>query len=464
MSTEIQSKAFKQAVLFSERIRIVGLLCTLFVLLLVILVRFLALGSQQQKEFLPKVIILMAFYIAYEFIMLMIVNRLIKTERDLPSWAWGVNLFIELLLPTIGLLMLTGSSFMGPYRALIAPAMLLYFLFIILSTLRLNPALSCFTGIFATLGFLTVLFYTYRQYPNPAPNQDVFSLPVYLTHAVMILIGGFIAGAVAREIRKHVTAALREAETRRKVELMERDLNIARSIQQGLLPEHSPELEGFEIAGWSQPADQTGGDYYDWQQLPDGRIAISLADVTGHGIGPALVTAVCRAYSRASFPTGEETGVILDRINELLVEDLSSERFVTFVVALFDPTKSNIHLLSAGHGPLLLYTAADDQVQNFNAHDIPLGIAADIGYGPAQEIELAPGDIVVLITDGFFEWTNTNGEQFGLARLRKAVRAAKDLPAQEIISRLYDEVIKFSDGTKQQDDLTAVIIKRIIVR
>ncbi|MHC4266138.1 MAG: cache domain-containing protein [Planctomycetota bacterium] len=241
---------------------------------------------------------------------------------------------------------------------------------------------------------------------------------------------------------------------------MEQDLEIARSIQQGLLPRQLLEIEGFDIAGWNQPADQTGGDYFDWQETLDGRVAISLADVTGHGIGPALVTAVCRAYSRANISTETDLGMVIDRINNMLVEDLPTERFVTFVVALLDPTNSKVQLLSAGHGPILLYTASDDRIQDFDADDIPLGLAPNVGYGPAKEIMLAGGDMLVLITDGFFEWTNADREMFGLERLQETIRKYKDLPAKEIISKLYKEVVKFTRGTKQQDDLTAVILKR----
>jgi serine phosphatase RsbU (regulator of sigma subunit) len=259
------------------------------------------------------------------------------------------------------------------------------------------------------------------------------------------------------ELRSHVDRLASERASREK---LERDLDLARSIQQGLLPSGPPEIEGFEIAGWSQPADQTGGDYYDWQPLPDGRLAVTLADVTGHGIGPALVTAVCRAYARASFPSQEELGTLVNRINELLVEDLTTGRFVTFVVACLDPAAHRIQLLSAGHGPLYLYTASDGQVQEFMAHDIPFGVAPEVGYGPPQELDLAPGDLLVLITDGFFEWANAAGEQFGTARLRETIRTTSSLPPDEMISRIYASVREFVGDTTQDDDLTAVVLKR----
>ena len=459
-AAEIRSEAFRQAALRSERLRIYGLIGAMGALVVVIIVRAFFAGTSTQFQLLPQSLGLVAGLIAYEGLMLAVISRMIRAECEPPDWTWAVNILIELVFPTVAMIVLTESSFMGPYRALVAPAILIFFFFIILSTLRLSPLLSILTGIFSAVGYLTVVAYTYRRYPTMPADGAAFSLPIYMTYAALFVFGGFLAGAVAHQIRSHVAAALREAETRRQVERMEHDLGIARSIQQGLLPSRSPEVDGFEVAGWSRPADQTGGDYYDWQALPDGRTVISVADVTGHGIGPALVTAVCRAYSRASFPAEEDIGENITRINQLLLEDLSGGRFVTLVVAVLDRADARVQLLSAGHGPLFLYTAADDRVRDMDAHGIPLGIAPRRGYGPAQEIVMAPGDMLILATDGFFEWANPAREFFGTERLKDVILAAKDLPVDDIIQRMYSAVLEFADGTSQQDDLTAVVLRR----
>lgn len=262
---------------------------------------------------------------------------------------------------------------------------------------------------------------------------------------------------MAARLREHIERLATEEANRRKIE---HDLSIARKIQQGLLPEGQPNLPGYDLAGWSQPADETGGDYYDWQMLPNDCTAISLADVTGHGIGPALVTAVCRAYARASFPTESDAGRALDRINQLLCEDLNAERFVTFVVALIDPASHKLHLLSAGHGPLFYYEAATAKVHQYNAHDIPMGLSPDIVHGPPSDFTMAPGDILVLITDGFLEWANSTGEQYGNDRLAEVIRHSHGLPSAQLIARFVEDVLRFSEGTKQLDDLTAVVLKR----
>ncbi len=150
----------------------------------------------------------------------------------------------------------------------------------------------------------------------------------------------------------------------------------------------------------------------------------------------------------------------MDRIDRLLTADLPAGKLVQLAVAILDPKTSKVQLLSAGQSPLLLYTAADDRVQSFNAHGVPFGVALGLDYGPSQEIALSKGDILALVTDGFFEWTNAVDEDFGLERLQDTIRASHDLPAREIISRLYTAVTIFAGGTPQMDDLTAVILKR----
>jgi serine phosphatase RsbU (regulator of sigma subunit) len=265
---------------------------------------------------------------------------------------------------------------------------------------------------------------------------------------------------VAGEIRKQVEAALREAETRRQVDRLEHDLSVARSIQQSLLPSMTPEIEGFEIAGWNQPADQTGGDYYDWQVLPNGTLVTELADVTGHGIGPALLAAVCRAYARASFSQGNGLLEAMEQLNAELIGDIGEGRFVTFVVAICVPGCPRVELLSAGHGPLFVYLLSEDRVEEIGAQGLPLGILSQFVSDPPKLLELNKGDLLVLATDGFFEWTNGEGEQFGLKRVEDTIRKSKDKRPSELIATLYAAVLAFSGGTKQQDDLTAVVIKR----
>lgn len=253
--------------------------------------------------------------------------------------------------------------------------------------------------------------------------------------------------------RKRYELALRQKER------IEHDLEIARRIQRGLLPVGRPELEGFELAGWNRSADETGGDYFDWLTLPDGRIAISMGDVSGHGIGPALIVAVCRAYFRATASSVEGLAAIVDRVNGLLRADLPPDRFVTLVAGLLDPTTASLGLFSAGHGPILFYEAATGTVHSAPADDIPLGVGRGLD-GRARTIDFAPGDMLVLITDGFHEWASPSGEHYGLERLSAALGRHAALAPDQLIAALCREVEAFAGGTAQQDDLTAVVLKR----
>jgi sigma-B regulation protein RsbU (phosphoserine phosphatase) len=190
------------------------------------------------------------------------------------------------------------------------------------------------------------------------------------------------------ELGAHIERLATETAARQRIE---HDLAIARDIQRSLLPAKSPDLPAYEIVGWSQPAEQTGGDYYDWQTIAGGPTLITLADVSGHGVGPALVTAVCRAYARASFSTVREFSTVIEELNDLLAADLTSGRFVTLVAVLLDPQSSRASMISAGHGPIFHYIAAERRLVDLESTNLPLGVMPDLSYSPAVECQLGVG-------------------------------------------------------------------------
>ena len=261
---EIRSKAFQAAALRSERVRVIGVLVTLAVLLLIAAVRALFSSNPVEIHFLPGLILLVGAMMGMKGQCWRVVNRRIAAQQDLPGWSWKVNLLVEALFPTLTLFWLTESGALGPYRALVAPVILTYFFFILLSTSRLNPSMSRWTGLLSGAGYLAVVAYTFVRYPSADP---LFPLAVFWTYGLLIILGGLVGGAVAGEIRKHVIASLQEAETRRQMERIQQDLDTARSIQQGCCPTNHLSRP-FDIAGWNRPADSTGGDYFDWQELP----------------------------------------------------------------------------------------------------------------------------------------------------------------------------------------------------
>jgi serine phosphatase RsbU (regulator of sigma subunit) len=454
------SPAFLKALLESERLRIRIVIVAIIAAFAVRTLRTALLFNRENLNLWLITSLFIVVFVLYELWLLRSVNRSIEAGRDLPSVAWTANIIVEACIPALALVFLSSEGIEAAYRPLANPIVLLYFVFIILSTLRLDPGVSRISGFVAAVTYLLAAAYL-GWIPRLGGGASVLSPErAVVGFAASFIVGGFVAGAVAGEIRKQVEAALREAETKRQVERLQHDLEVARSIQQSLLPTRPPVIEGFEIAGWNQPADQTGGDYYDWHVLPDGRLLIALGDVTGHGIGPALLAAVCRAYVRANFTP--ECGMLtaMERVNTALAQDVGPRRFVTFVAVACTPGSPRVELLSAGHGPLFLYWLREDRFDAMPAQGLPLGLMPDLGSDPPQVLEFNPGDLLVITTDGFFEWANAQDEQFGEERMEATIRAAKDKSPAEIISDLHKAVIEFSGGTPQDDDLTAVVIKR----
>jgi sigma-B regulation protein RsbU (phosphoserine phosphatase) len=241
-------------------------------------------------------------------------------------------------------------------------------------------------------------------------------------------------------------------------ERMKRDLDIARGIQQALFPKQNPVVEGYEVAGWNRSADETGGDAYDFLRLDDGRLAIFLADATGHGIGAALVIAQCRSLLRAMLAVTQDLPAIAAHVNNLLSEDLADDRFVTAFVGILDPQAHTLEYIAGGQGPLILVSSG--QVENRIANALPFAVIPGTEFDPPERFEFAPDATLVLLTDGFYEAVNPRDEQFGEARVIDFVQRKAALPLEELIDALYAEVEVFTQGCPQADDLTAVLVRR----
>ncbi len=241
---------------------------------------------------------------------------------------------------------------------------------------------------------------------------------------------------------------------------MERAMKIAQDIQRGLLPQSNPQISGFDVAGFCRPADETGGDTYDFMQLPGGRWMMMIADATGHGIGAALVIAETRAMLRAIGLGGADASAVLGSANDLLTGDLTEGRFVTCFLGVLDPAAASLSYASAGHGPILFYDRNCDAFRQAPATSLPLGVMAQVDYSQLETVPMKSGDLAVIITDGIFEAINADDEQFGIDRIIQLLRRDRDLPAAQITDSLRDAVLDFTKGQPQADDLTAVVIRK----
>jgi len=253
---------------------------------------------------------------------------------------------------------------------------------------------------------------------------------------------------------------------------LERDLQIARRIQQGTFPETLPRLDGFELAAWSEPADQTGGDTYDLvgvrhaetgdiiltDEQPD-RALLLLADATGHGVGPALSVTQVRAMLRMAVRSDLGLEAIARYLNQQLCEDLSEGRFVTAWLAELSPSERSLRYFSAAQGPLLRYLAETGTVELLKPDAPPLGVFEELDTKLALPVAMHPGDIFACVSDGIFEARNVQRELFGIEHVVELIERNHTAPADQILQHIERAVAEFTAGAPAEDDLTAVLIK-----
>jgi len=234
---------------------------------------------------------------------------------------------------------------------------------------------------------------------------------------------------------------------------------VAREIQQRLFPKSAPAFPGYDIAGASYPADATGGDYFDYLPMLNNRLGIVVGDVTGHGVGPALLMAETRAYLRLLAARREDVGVILTRVNRILAEDMGGERFITLCMARLESTKPAMIYSSAGHPAGYIMAKTGEIRTTLPRIGVPLGLRPDTVYSSSKSVPLKRGDVVLLLTDGIEESMSTSNELFGIDRILAVVRENRDKSAYEILDALYRAVREFSGEMAQIDDITAVVFK-----
>ncbi len=248
-------------------------------------------------------------------------------------------------------------------------------------------------------------------------------------------------------------------QTERELLANQEQFRVAHEIQQRLFPKGPPTIDGFDIAGATYPAEATGGDYFDYLSMLKQCTGIVVGDVTGHGIGPALLMAETRAYLRILARNREDVAEILSRTNTVLAEDVGAERYVTLLYVKLDPAAKTISYGNAGHIPGYIL-GADGEVKNIlKRTGAPLGLRADAAYVPSPTIPVAPGDIILLLTDGFEEALSPDEEFFGMERLLQHIRDHRAASAVEIVSSLYEKFRNFTSTSPQLDDLTIVVIK-----
>ncbi len=239
---------------------------------------------------------------------------------------------------------------------------------------------------------------------------------------------------------------------------LEEELKIAHEIQRGLLPKSLPEIENYQIAAKTIASKQVGGDYFDMVQLDDHRYLLVIADVAGKGTPAALLMSNLQATIRALAPLDITIADATARVNDLIYDNTSADKFITFFWAILDTKENTLKYVNAGHNPPY-YLKADSTVHRLDKGGMILGVLKSVVTYEHEVISLQPGDIVVMFTDGISEAMNSQNEEFGEEELEKILRTHAPEPAKSILDRVIQSVQEYADPTNQSDDITALVLK-----
>lgn len=244
---------------------------------------------------------------------------------------------------------------------------------------------------------------------------------------------------------------------------LDSDLQVAQEIQRILLPSKSPEFDGFEICGLNVPARHVSGDYYDFLTVDPEHCGVVIADVSGKGVPASLIMATCRSVLRGEAPGGLSPATVLHRVNSRLFPDIKEDMFISMAYAVLERHSPKVTICRAGHDAPFLYRASEHEVHRVN----PPGMAVGIDSGGAFdrftrdfEVEMHPGDCLVLYTDGVTEALNAEGEEFGMERVTRLILESARQGAAPLLDRLTAELKSFVGAAPQHDDITLIVIRK----
>jgi serine phosphatase RsbU (regulator of sigma subunit) len=241
-------------------------------------------------------------------------------------------------------------------------------------------------------------------------------------------------------------------------QILKESLTLAQEVQQNLIPDEAPAVDGFDVAGCSLYCDETGGDYLDYLPGKDG-LAVVVGDVSGHGIAAALLMTTARALLRMRASIGGTPREFVTDLNRFLAADVgNSGSFMTLIYLRLNPDERSVTWVRAGHEPALCYTPDINKFNELRGEGMALGVVDDITYDEYTTSPLRPGEIIVLATDGITETRDTKGRLFGRKRLMEIVRKSANQPAASILEACLQGVQDFRAGLPREDDETLVVI------
>jgi phosphoserine phosphatase len=243
-------------------------------------------------------------------------------------------------------------------------------------------------------------------------------------------------------------------------ERLDEEVALAREIQMSTLPTEMPGVAGYDLHGHFVPTGHAGGDLFDLVVLKE-QLFILMGDATGHGFGPALSATQMQAMLRVAFRCGANLDEAYRHVNNQLAEDLPDDRFITAFMGFLDPARHEVRFHSGGQGPILHFRAADESCEWHRPTTFPVGIIDLREVGDAQILKMAPGDVLVLLSDGIYEYESKQGVQFGEERVARLLKYHHRLPMLELSKQILNATYEHGEGVSQQDDITLVLLRRL---
>lgn len=285
-----------------------------------------------------------------------------------------------------------------------------------------------------------------------AVRKDGSEFPAEISLGPIETDEGTLVSCAIRDLtqRKQAEEALREQRAQ---------LLAAQRIQQYILPHAPPVVPGFDIAAAMYPAEFTGGDSFDYLPLPGESLGVLVSDVAGHGFAPALLMALAHAHIRSFCESYGQVAEILTSANRSLARAIEQERFVTALFGRLDPARRTFEYVNAGHPAGYLLDASGKVKARLTSDCLPLGVLPEREYRMSGSLEIAPGDVLLLVTDGVLESENPHGQAFGEGRLLETIGRNRSLPAEQLVGRIFDEIQAHGGSRRQSDDVTLMVIK-----
>jgi serine phosphatase RsbU (regulator of sigma subunit) len=334
----------------------------------------------------------------------------------------------------------------APSEGVVALAIMIQFAFV---SFRLLPAEHVLLHASqAGISSVLVIFFLVTSDPRPA-----LVMPVLVTNGVAMTL----ALLISRRVRRSITAQWTERRVSAREQIRMRDeLRYARELQLSMLPECAPRIPWADLCAISIPATEVGGDYYDY--FVDGdRVALVCGDVAGHGMASGLVLASMRSGFTLLKESLSNPAAVLRRLHDLISETSRRRMLVTVAVVLLDQQNRRATIASAGHPPVIV-AHADGTIDTLNLYAPPLGVRLPVAI-PQQTIDLRPGDVFVLHSDGIYETRNEQDETYGLERLGQIVLANASENAEALRNAIIADVERFRGSVAQDDDVTVVVAK-----